>query len=237
MERILFWIAFFVAYTVQAITGFAGNLFAMPAGVATIGMNSSVVILNVCGCLATGFVALTNWKEINKREVVKVCLTMFVFMVVGIYLNSLLSVDILMKVYGVFVLYIGIRNLFFPSRKYMRTLTQWIVLAGAGLIQGMFVTGGALLVIYAIQKFKRKEEFRATLSAIWAILNFIYAAYMLATGHATEDMGFVLLGCIFLLVIATALGSFIARRISQKVFLKLSYIVLICIGLVILIFG
>ena len=42
MERVLFCLAFFGAYTLQAITGFAGNLFAMPAGVATIGMGASM---------------------------------------------------------------------------------------------------------------------------------------------------------------------------------------------------
>ena len=30
MEKVLFAAAFFVAYTIQAVTGFAGNIFAMP---------------------------------------------------------------------------------------------------------------------------------------------------------------------------------------------------------------
>ena len=234
VERILFFLAFFGAYTLQAITGFAGNLFAMPAGVATIGMGASVVVLNICGCLACGMVAIANWKDVNKRDLVKVCITMFVFMAIGIYLDTLLSVDILMKIFGVFVLLVGVKNLIFPSRKQMPEWVLWLLLAGAGLIQGMFVSGGALLVVYALQKYQRKAEFRATLSAVWMILNFIYAAYMFATGHATGEMAMIVAVCIPLLIVATALGSFISRHISQKVFLKFSYVILIGIGLVIL---
>lgn len=236
MERILFWTAFFIAYTLQAITGFAGNVFSMPAGIATIGMSTSVVVLNICGCLACGIIAIANWKDVNKRELIKVCSSMFVFMVIGIYLNNLLSVDILMKIFGVFVLLVGLRNLFFPSRKYMRKWMLWVILAGSGLIQGMFVSGGALLVVYAMQKYQTKAEFRATLSAIWTVLNFIYAAYMLATGHGTTDMLIILAVCIPLIALATVLGSFISRRLSQKVFLKLSNVILVGIGLAILIF-
>ncbi len=236
MERILFWTVFFIAYTLQAITGFAGNLFTMPAGVATIGMSTSVVVLNTCGCIACGIITIANWKDVNKRDLIKVCSTMFVFMVVGIYLNTLLSVDILMKIFGIFVLIVGLRNLIFPSRKYMRKWMLWIILALSGIIQGMFVAGGALLVIYAIQTYQTKAEFRATLSAVWTILNFIYAAYMFATGHGTMDVLMILVVCIPLIALATILGSFISRRLSQKVFLKLTYVVLVGLGLAILIF-
>lgn len=40
------------------------------------------------------------------------------------------------------------------------------------IIHGMFVSGGALLVIYATQVLKEKEEFRATVAPVWVVLNF-----------------------------------------------------------------
>ena len=41
------------------------------------------------------------------------------------------------------------------------------VIFAAGIIHGMFVSGGALLVIYAAGALKDKEEFRATIALIW----------------------------------------------------------------------
>ena len=46
----------------------------------------------------------------------------------------------------------------------------------AGIIHGMFVSGGALLVVYASGALPRKEEFRATMAAVWFFLGFFFTA-------------------------------------------------------------
>ena len=79
------------------------------------------------------------------------------------------------RIYGVIIVIIGIKNLAVPQQKFMPEWALWIILALAGLIQGMFVSGGALLVIYAVQKLRDQQQFRITLSAVWTVLNLIYA--------------------------------------------------------------
>ena len=59
MEKALFLAAFFFAYTVQAITGFAGNIFAMPVGTTLLGLESTVAVLNAMGVFACGLLAVT----------------------------------------------------------------------------------------------------------------------------------------------------------------------------------
>ena len=54
VKNVIFLAVFLFGYTVQAITGFAGNIFCMPVGTLTLGLQSSVSILN-----ATGFLACT----------------------------------------------------------------------------------------------------------------------------------------------------------------------------------
>ena len=71
------------------------------------------------------------------------------------------------------IVIIGIKNLAVPQQKFMPEWALWIILALAGLIQGMFVSGGALLVIYAVQKLRDQQQFRITLSAVWTVLNLI----------------------------------------------------------------
>ena len=71
MEKALFLAAFFFAYTVQAITGFAGNIFAMPVGTTLLGLESTVSILNAMGFFACGLLTALNIKSVNWRELAR----------------------------------------------------------------------------------------------------------------------------------------------------------------------
>ena len=232
MEKALFLAAFFFAYTVQAITGFAGNIFAMPVGTTLLGL---VSILNAMGFFACGLLTLLNLKSVNWRELGKILAVMIVFMVVGIWLDTLVPLHILLKIYGGVIVIIGIKNLAMPQQKFMPEWSLWIILALAGLIQGMFVSGGALLVIYAVQKLRDQQQFRITLSATWTVLNFIYAFIAFQQGHFTGGVIEIIIFCVPLAVIATFLGSKLQKKISQEKFLKLTYVLLLFVGIILLI--
>lgn len=169
MEKVLFAAAFFVAYTIQAVTGFAGNIFAMPVGTHVMGLSSSVAVLNAMGFFACGMLAVLNFKYINWRELAKMTCGMLPFLVLGIWLDTVLPLPVLLRIYGAIIVFIGIRNLLSKEQRFLPKWLLAIIVAAAGLIQGMFVSGGAFLVIYAVQKMKDKQQFRATLSALWAI--------------------------------------------------------------------
>ena len=133
------------------------------------------------------------------------------------------------------IVFIGAKNLIFTRQKFLPEWALWIILALAGLIQGMFVSGGALLVIYAVQKLRDQQEFRITLSLIWTVLNFIYACIAFQQGHFTGDVVQIIVMCIPLAVVATVLGSKLQKKISQEKFLKLTYVLLLFIGMVLLV--
>lgn len=234
MEKALFCAAFFFAYTVQAITGFAGNIFAMPVGTTLLGLSPTVSILNAMGFFACGLLAVLNYKHINWRELGKIISVMFVFMIIGIWLDTLMPLHILLKIYGGIIVFIGAKNLLFPKQKFLPEWMLWIILALAGLIQGMFVSGGAFLVIYAVQKLRDQQEFRITLSAVWGILNLVYACIAFQQGHFTGEVVSVIALCIPLAILATIIGSKLQKKISQAKFLKLTYVLLLGIGLVLL---
>lgn len=234
MDRILFSAAFFFAYIIQAITGFAGNIFAMPVGTVLLGLAPTVAILNTMGFFACGLLTILNIKRVNWRELGKIVGVMMVFMFVGIWLDSLMPLNILLKIYGLVVIAIGLKNLLRPRQKFMSEWTLWIILILAGLVQGMFVSGGALLVVYAMQKLHDRQEFRITLSATWMALNFVYAFISFQQGNFTQEVIQVVVLCIPLAVLATFLGSKLQERISQEKFLKIVYAMLLCIGAVLL---
>ena len=144
MEKYLFWGTFFFAYLINGITGFAGNIFAMPVGMATIGHEESIVVLNCTGFIASVLIAFTGLKHVVWRECVKMCVIMAVFMAIGAWINTIAPLSVLSKIYGVAVLVIAIRGLFFSKED--KLLPDWllyVILAIGGIIQGMFVSGGS----------------------------------------------------------------------------------------------
>ena len=235
MEKALFLAAFFFAYTVQAVTGFAGNIFAMPVGTHLLGLHSSVAVLNAMGFFACGLLGIMNIRHVNWRELAKIVLTMLPFVLVGIWLDTVLPLDVLLKIYGAVIMVVGAKNLLSKRQRFLPEWALWVIIALAGLIQGMFVSGGALLVIYTVQKIKDKQQFRATLSMVWAVLNLIYAAIAFNQGYFSPDVVQVVLMCIPLAVLATFVGNRLQRRISQEKFLKITYVLLLCIGLILLV--
>lgn len=230
LERIIFTTVFFFAFTLNAITGFAGGIITMPVGIATLGIHNSIAVMNVLGFCASAFIVISGFKHINWKEVRKITLTMVVFLILGIWLINNVPLDFLLRIYGIFIILVGLKNLIQKEQRYLPNWALWIVLALAGLIQGMFVSGGACLVIYAMQKFQDKDEFRASISMVWAILNFAYALYYFIIGNFTPVVFETCAICIPLLIIATLIGNAIAKRISQKGFAKFTNILLLIVG-------
>ena len=137
MEKYLFWGAFFFAYLINGITGFAGNVFAMPVGIQTIGHDTSIVVLNCTGLLASSLIAFTGIKHVVWREVAKMSVIMLIFMAVGAWLNTVVPLPILTKIYGVAVLVMAFRGLLAGGED--KLLPEWallLILSIAGLIQG-----------------------------------------------------------------------------------------------------
>ena len=106
-----------------------------------------------------------------------------------------------------------------------------VVLLLAGVIHGMFVSGGALLVVYATQVLKDKEEFRATIAPVWVVLNSVLLASQVRQRAFDNYNIRLILISVIPLFIATWVGKKLVKKVSQKVFLNLTYVLLLVSGL------
>lgn len=235
MDKAIFLAVFAIAYTIQAITGFAGNVIAMPAGMSTIGLHETVAVLNVAGTVGCGALAIVNIKHMNWRELGRILVVMTPFVFVGIWLDTVLPTDTLARIYGAIVLVVAIRFLVSKRQKFLRRPALFVILVVAGLVQGMFVSGGAVLAIYAVQKLKDKDEFRATLSALWMVLNAGYMIISIMNGYFTPDAIHVSIAIIPIIAITMFIGGKLQKYLSQQHFLKFVYVLLVIIGIILLI--
>ena len=92
------------------------------------------------------------------------------------------------------------------------------------------VLAGRERVMYMTGKVGDKQEFRATLSACWIVLNGIILTDDIRTGLWNKNM--LLLFCISAVILFAAMfiGSLLCKKMSRGLFMKITYILLIVSG-------
>lgn len=223
---------FFFSYTVHAITGFAGNVLAFPLSSYILGMNDTKVILNSMALISSTMIAFGSFKYVNWKELIKIIFIMLIGIIAGIFICRLIpSESELLTIYGFLILCVGVKNLFFNKTYRLNTSILFIILLLAGIIQGMYLSGGAFLVIYATQVLKDKNEIRATLGMVWVL---VYLSSVITQIHqrmyTAQNLKIIIIG-IIPLIISAWLGKRLAKALNQEKFLMFTYFLLIVLGI------
>lgn len=234
-KEIIFIILVFFSNIIQTLTGFAGTMLAMPGGMLLIGINEAKAILNVMGLAASLYIATRNFSRIDRKEFLKIAGIMFVGMIMGLQLFRALEAEILLTIYGLLIVFIAAKNLLTEKKMKIPDLIMLGVILIAGVIHGMFVSGGALLVVYAASKFTDKSVFRATLAPVWVLLNGYMLVSHLSQGYFTGNTTVLTLISFIPLALAIYLGNLLHDRINQKVFMKITYVLLLASGIMLLV--
>ncbi|MDE6723042.1 MAG: TSUP family transporter, partial [Eubacterium sp.] len=106
------------------------------------------------------------------------------------------------------------------------SLLSYLILIVSGVVHGMFVCGGPLLIVYASQRLKDKDEFRATLSAVWIVLNSIIMLTDIKNGNLRFDIMPLLAVSILILFAAIWAGNKIAKHMNKKTFMIITYLLM-----------
>lgn len=218
---------------IQTITGFAGVMLAMPPSIKLIGASDARFVLNVIVILNCFIIVLFNRSYINYKELRKILMIMISGCIAGMIIFKIFPLEILLTLYGAFIIVIAVKKLFFPNAGKVQTSLYTVILIAAGLIQGMFLSGGALLVIYASEKLKEKAEFRATISSVWIILNGIILAIDCVTSSVSTRALRLTLMNIIPLILSILIGNYLYHKINQKWFGKITYVLLFISGILV----
>lgn len=231
IQELLFLLVIFIANIFEAMTGFAGTLLALPPSILLIGIYDAKAVLNIFTLITCSIVAILNYKYINKKELLKILLFMLTGMGIGILLYEKLSVDYLLNIYAIFITIIALKNLL--GKKVIKKAPIFIyvsILILAGILHGMFLSGGSLLVIYAIMALNNKNEFRATLAAVWGVLDLLLLINQSFLGYVNSSTLILSVYGFIPLILAIKLGNYLHQYIKQKAFYTITYILLLISG-------
>lgn len=226
LKDVMFLVVVFLTNIIQGITGFAGTVLAMPPGIFLQGIDTAKMVLNILGILASLWIVSVSYKDINWKEVKKILFFMVIGTALGMKIFTLLPLEFLLKIYAIFIILMALKGIFIKGE--MKT-PEWVlvgVILLAGVIHGMFVSGGPLIMIYVAKKLKSKSSFRATLAIVWIVLNTYLAFSHYNQGIFTSENLRLLYLSIPPFALGMIVGNILHHKMSQATFLKLSYILL-----------
>ena len=243
MKEILFYIVILLANIIQGITGFAGTILAMPFSLKLVGMDVAVPVLNLLGLASGVYVLAGHFRSVNRKELIKAAAVMEPAVIAGLLIRRFLSgkPQLLYYILGTIVLMLSISGLLglLRARKAeaeerasaVNDAKDIVILASSGLVHGLFVCGGPLLIGYLSKRLKDKASFRATISTIWIFLNGTIFISQLIAG--AWNRGLVRIQLISLPFLAAGMfaGSLLYKRMSQRTFMMITYVLLFIAGL------
>lgn len=229
MNEFLFYLVVFLTNTLHTITGFAGTMLATPLSVHLIGLDPSRVVLNLVAFVISVVIVKNDYKLIQWSSLKYACAHMVVGMFLGYGLYHTINQTLLMRVYGIMMICVSIKKITAKEQKQFPEALFRVVLVVAGIFQGLFSSGGPLLVIYLSTKIDDKNTFRVTTSTIWLILGAVffvqnlnvtgsYEMYLTATSMIPLGAGIYL-------------GNKLLSKISQELFMKITSYLLLLSGI------
>ena len=107
----------------------------------------------------------------------------------------------------------------------------YLLLGLAGIVHGIFVSGGPLLIGYLTKRIQDKVSFRATISTVWVVLNTIILLDDIRSGLWNPELVKIQVASIPFLLAGMAVGSRLYAKMSQRLFMLITYVLLCVSGL------
>ncbi len=242
VKELLFFVVVFVSNVIQCITGFAGTVLAMPFSIMLVGYDTAKPILNLLGIVVSAGVVFINRTALNKKEFLRIIGIMLVGMCGGFLVTRVFTLNpaVLYKLLGLIVIgfmCLGCYHSF--SKKYREKQERaarenqkkpgvWslAVLVIAGIVHGMFSCGGPLMVVYASEHLKGRDEFRVTVSATWCVLNSIILFSDVRAGCFNSRTLLLTAVSIGILFAALFVGNLIFRHMNKRWFMIITYVLM-----------
>ena len=217
---LLFALVVVAAYAVQTAIGFGSTLICVTFGAQLIGLQEVVQLVVPISFLQTGYIVIRHRDGIEWRLLLRRVLPL---MGAGMGFAFLLLTRVggpwLGLAFGLMVLALSARDLHQLRAaspvvdKPIRPLASIAALFGAGIVHGIYASGGPLLVYAVGREGLTKKAFRSTLSMVWILLNSILVTRFALSGDYDRSV----IIDVLLLVPAVPLGVLVGEWVHHKV--------------------
>lgn len=232
----------FLASTTEALAGFGGVVIALTLGALLYPIKALLPLLVVLNLGVTAYIVWRHGRHADKNLLLRQIVPgMLVGGAVGLALFRFAHGPLLKHAYGAFIFLFAARELY-RARVLARSGAGspatggptgwkggiWILLAG--VVHGIYASGGPLLVYAVGRRGLEKTTFRSTLCVLWFASSIALAGAYAATGTLkTAQLPFIA-ALIPIVILAVIVGEWAHRRIDEARFRLAIYTVLMFAG-------
>jgi uncharacterized membrane protein YfcA len=232
------WIAIgafiFLAYTLEAITGFGSIVIALSLSAQLVPIDVVLPVLVPLSVCMSSYLVWQHRRNIDRELLLRTILPgMVLGTLAGYGIKPYLDEVLLKQLFGLLILWFASRELWkLRHTETQRIRPRWLtnLLTGAaGLSHGLFASGGPLLVYSLAGVALNKARFRATLVTVWLTLNGLLSVVFLLDGRLLPALPKVA-AYLPLLAVGVWLGEHLHHKVSERHFRIAIYCLLIVTG-------
>ncbi len=221
----------FLSYTIQAMTGFGSIVLAITFGSFFFQIKEILPVLVMLDLFLNLYIIKKHSSHVEMELLLrKILPIMFAGAMVGLSIFKSIAAGS-KRLLGIVVTFLALFELLNFYRRKMEKLRPEVVnlfVFGSGVVEGMYASGGPLLV-YVLNKLDlNKSEFRSTLALLWIIMDIILIGAYAFIGIL--DFSDIVKTLVFLPIIALSLylGEFLHASVNEEKFrLVVIYVLLI----------
>ncbi len=232
-----------VAHAAQTMSGFGGMIICVTLGAHLYSIPEVLTLTVPLSLAQLGYVAVRHHRDLAWRFLLgRILPLMGVGLVAGIWLADRVALNELRIAFAVLVLVLSARELYAllgPGRGQPRTPLGPVpfgsLLAGAGVVHGVYATGGPLVVYAVSRRGMSKRAFRSTLTAVWLILNTVLTTRYWFAGRYDAEVGWQILLLFPAIPLGIWCGEVLHSRVDERRFQIVVHALLGAAGLALLV--
>lgn len=212
-------------FFVEAVAGFGGTVVAVSLGATAFPIAHVLAVFLPLNLALSAYLALRHRAAVRGRLLAgRIVPAMAIGLAGGTALAVLVDAERAKVGFAALVIAVAVREVVRLARAPVAPAAplppaaQAAILVGAGVIHGLYATGGPLVVAVANRVLHAKAELRATLAVLWFSLNAIVLVRLIAHGDLTGETLRVSAMIVPALAVAAALGEVVHRRVSERGF-------------------
>ena len=226
------------AFSIASAAGFGSSIIGLSIGLNLYPLAFLMPVMLPLNIIINLIIVLKNRNNISPEILRKI---MFLFPAgiipgIFIFLNFAMS-KIIVLIFAIFILIISLRDIYrqyfnehFISEKegiINHKFLDKIYMFTAGVIHGIFATGGPLLVLATSRLNPGKNAFRSTLPLVWASMNIILTLTYIPAGIFNETTAKTTILLLHFALAGFFIGEYIQKKINEEYFKTLVSILLV----------
>jgi uncharacterized membrane protein YfcA len=240
-ELIAFGVVVILAYAIQSALGLGGMVVCVTLGALFLPVPRVLALAVPLSVAQTAYVCIRHRDAIDwKLLLLRILPLMALGAVLGLWLGARFDPARLRTFLGVVVLGLALRELWVrlrgraPARPLAQPAEHAVMLA-AGVVHGLFATGGPPLVYALARRRLDKRVFRSTISAVWFTLNLALALQYTWAGRYDRATALDLIRLAPTIPVGVILGEVLHQRVDEQRFQTLLYATLAVAALALLV--